>query len=146
MTEYVVGFAFNTYDHQVALIRKNRPKWQAGKLNGIGGHIEPGEWPIDAMVREFQEETGLTTLPADWKHFVTMKFPEATIYFYKAWLPSLILEKLKTTTDEVIVKIDYRELGQMGVIPNLLWLVPLATYTADDYDHIYIRAHQSEAL
>ena len=56
---YVVGFLLNYDRTQVVLIRKNRPAWQAGHLNGVGGKIEMGETPIEAMTREFEEETGL---------------------------------------------------------------------------------------
>lgn len=56
MKSYCLGFVF--YDRKVLLLRKNRPKWQAGKLNGLGGHIEDNESPWSAMQREFQEETG----------------------------------------------------------------------------------------
>lgn len=55
---FVLGFCFDIGYHNVLLIEKNRPPWQAGKLNGIGGKIEEGESPSGAMVREFQEETG----------------------------------------------------------------------------------------
>jgi 8-oxo-dGTP diphosphatase len=37
----------------------NRGAW-AGKLNGVGGHIERGEEPRASAVREVAEETGLT--------------------------------------------------------------------------------------
>jgi 8-oxo-dGTP pyrophosphatase MutT (NUDIX family) len=89
--EYVVGFAFDTYG-RVALIRKNRPEWQAGQLNGIGGHVETAcersdhinsrhdaacrghlEDPYVAMVREFEEETGRRV--EGWQKFVVMDFP-----------------------------------------------------------------------
>lgn len=43
----------------VLLIRKNRPQWQAGKMNGVGGKVEPGETPQGAAPRELFEETGL---------------------------------------------------------------------------------------
>src|ERR1035437_6897488 len=51
----------------VWLIRKARPEWQKGMLNGIGGHVEENENTMTAMTREFNEETGLTIL--DWKKF-----------------------------------------------------------------------------
>lgn len=66
---YVVGFLFNHDLSQVALIRKIKPQWQAGKLNGVGGKIEPGETPLEAMVREFKEETGAYVPPDDWTSF-----------------------------------------------------------------------------
>lgn len=57
---------------RVALVEKNRPEWQKGRMNGIGGHIEEGEAPWDAMVREFWEETGCRTEQLRWKNFVTL--------------------------------------------------------------------------
>lgn len=65
MKRYVLGFAFAGLD--VVLIQKARPSWQAGRWNGIGGHIEEGEEPVAAMVREFQEETGVATLASVWR-------------------------------------------------------------------------------
>ena len=38
--KYVVGFAFNKEKTKVLLIKKTKPDWQAGQLNGIGGKIE----------------------------------------------------------------------------------------------------------
>jgi hypothetical protein len=40
MNRYVAGLAFSEDGTRVALIRKNRPLWQIGFLNAIGGHIE----------------------------------------------------------------------------------------------------------
>ncbi len=57
---------------QVALITKNKPSWQANKLNGIGGKIESGETPSEAMAREFEEETGVITSPNEWVKFVVL--------------------------------------------------------------------------
>ena len=64
MKLYVVGFLH--YKDEVVLLRKSRPPMLAGKLNGIGGKIEPGEHAVDAMVREFAEETGLQTSERGW--------------------------------------------------------------------------------
>jgi len=143
ITEYVVGFALDHYG-RVALIRKNRPEWQAGLLNGIGGHVEPGEAPDAAMVREFEEETGRRV--GGWDLFLVMDFPGARIHFYRTQIGTAIMDGLRTTTDEVVCKLDARDLGQVGVIPNLRWLVPLAAYTADTYEPIHVRAAMAEVL
>jgi 8-oxo-dGTP diphosphatase len=45
MNKYVVGFLFNSDTNKVCLIKKNRPQWQKGRLNGVGGHIEDGKAP-----------------------------------------------------------------------------------------------------
>ncbi len=47
----------------VLLIRKKRGLG-AGKINGPGGRMEPGETPLDCAVREAQEELGITPLGA----------------------------------------------------------------------------------
>lgn len=65
MWRYVVGFAFSSGMSNVLLIRKKSPRWQKGLLNGIGGKIEKGESPLDAMRRECKEETGLIL---NWEH------------------------------------------------------------------------------
>jgi 8-oxo-dGTP diphosphatase len=72
MEDYVLGFMFSRGRRLVVLIRKDRPAWQRGKLNGVGGRIEPGEQPVDAMVREFGEETGCSTSADQWKEFAVL--------------------------------------------------------------------------
>lgn len=59
INNYVVGFAFSENLKSILLVKKLRPKWQAGYLNGIGGKIEAGETPLEAMKREASEEAGI---------------------------------------------------------------------------------------
>ena len=49
---------------EVLLIRKKRGLG-AGKINGPGGRVEPGETPRDAAVRELHEEVGLVAAAGD---------------------------------------------------------------------------------
>lgn len=58
MKHYVLGFAFN-HENQVLLIKKAKPDWQRGKWNGVGGSVESHETPLQAMIRECDEEAGL---------------------------------------------------------------------------------------
>jgi 8-oxo-dGTP diphosphatase len=63
----VLGFAFTPDFRQVALIEKINPDWQRGKLNGVGGKVEPtDEDGPDAIAREFEEETGVYISPWNW--------------------------------------------------------------------------------
>lgn len=59
MVRYVVCFAFSRDKNDIVLILKNKPDWQKGKYNGIGGKMEGEEFPTDAIIREFKEETGV---------------------------------------------------------------------------------------
>lgn len=67
---YVLGF-YLTPDG-VVLIRKIKPAWQFGKWNGIGGSIEEGETPLQAMMREFREEARIVTTSNQWTELFTL--------------------------------------------------------------------------
>lgn len=54
---------FLVKDGHVLLIRKKRGLG-AGKINGPGGRIEPGETPLQGAIRETQEELGIHVLDA----------------------------------------------------------------------------------
>lgn len=69
--DYVVGFAFSQPLGYVAMIKKNRPDWQVGLLNGIGGKIEFGESPLAAQIREFHQECSLG-VDDNWRQFATL--------------------------------------------------------------------------
>lgn len=68
----MLGFAF-TLDNQLALILKKRPLWQKDRWNGIGGHIEPNETPIRAMIREFYEEANVAITEDRWREVAFMQ-------------------------------------------------------------------------
>lgn len=146
-TEYVVGFALDKR-RRVALILKNRPAWQSGRLNGIGGHVEPGETADEAIVREFREETG--TEVRGWEQLVLMDFPGALITFYRAWVEPEVLDGLRTTTDEEVFILQWNSPWEIelpgSMIPNLEWLLPLAFYTADRYEPLLVTAHVAEVV
>lgn len=135
-TNYVLGFAFRPHDvweDGVVLIRKTKPDWQAGKLNGVGGKIEEDESPVAAMVREFEEETGHKTVGDDWTYVTRLSFGDGTqIYVYATNLPPEAI--VKTTTEErvkltALVSIP----GSPEIIPNLEWLIPMAQVALEEY-------------
>jgi 8-oxo-dGTP diphosphatase len=59
--EMLATLMFIIKDGQVLLIEKKRGLG-AGKINGPGGKIEPGETALEAVVRETQEELMVTPL------------------------------------------------------------------------------------
>lgn len=137
-SQYVCGFLFD--GPHVALIWKQKPDWQRGKLNGIGGKIEPGENRYDAMRREFREETGADI--QSWKWFVTCSGGTSpslwTVHFFTATDSGVSLQSL---TEEVPVYVEAARLGDLPIIPNLHWLVPMARYSSE---RSYFRAEVRE--
>lgn len=121
-TPYVVGFLFRNVHQEVALMTKNRPVWQAGKLNGIGGHIEKGELPLHAMRREFKEETG-SWIEA-WKCFAVLRGEHYELHCFVSFETPFV--PLSSLTDEKVGWYDVRELESVPIIPNLRWLIPMA--------------------
>jgi 8-oxo-dGTP diphosphatase len=119
---YTAGFLFRNNGSEVALVKKNRPAWQAGKLNGIGGKMELNENAIDCMQREFREETGADI--SDWRPFAILQSNENTwqVVMFSSHSPA----EVSTTSDEEIGWYKLSELSSLPVVPNLQWLIPLA--------------------
>ena len=58
-----VGIVFDAKLEQVLLVHKQKPDWQIGKLNGMGGKVEEGESVVECMSRECLEETCIEISP-----------------------------------------------------------------------------------
>lgn len=117
MTEYVLGLAFTPSHQQVLLIEKNRPRWQAGSLNGVGGKIETGEKPIDAMMREFQEEVGIPTSPLHWTHEDTVSGDDFEMYIFTS--VRVDLHQAVTMTDEKPQIVSVNDLELLPLVSGL---------------------------
>lgn len=126
ITKYVLGFAFSEDKKTVALIRKNRPEWQAGLLNGIGGHIESSDVSsLNAMVREFKEETGVTTFASQWSRIGEIIGYNWHVDVFKMFCDNT--ENLSQQTDEEVAWYEVESvLGTDELIPNLNYLIPMA--------------------
>ncbi|MCX7750998.1 MAG: 8-oxo-dGTP diphosphatase [Candidatus Bipolaricaulota bacterium] len=62
--EKVATLLFVFREGEVLLIHKKRGLG-AGKVNGPGGHVEDGETPLAAAVREVEEELGIVPLAVE---------------------------------------------------------------------------------
>jgi 8-oxo-dGTP diphosphatase len=61
-------------DRREVLLGHKKTGFGAGKWVGLGGHIEEGEKPEMAAVREVREESGLIVLPDELAHMATLTF------------------------------------------------------------------------
>jgi 8-oxo-dGTP diphosphatase len=128
--QYVVGFMFSQDRRFVALIRKARPEWQKGKLNGIGGKLEEGETGWTAMAREFQEETGCKTKGSDWHYYAVMSGTNDDGNSFECHCFTMLgdVGRIRTVDeDEPVLAIYARSILTMSdLIDNLAWLILLA--------------------
>ena len=122
MKRMVVGFLFDAELKGVILVKKNRPDWQVGFLNGPGGHIEAGENMFGAMAREFKEETGAEV--ENWTHTVRLGGSDWEVDFFFASNQEAF-ETVRTVTDEEVVCVWIDDLQNQDLLPNLRWLIPL---------------------
>ncbi len=125
MIRYVVGFSFTEDVDKVLLIEKNRPAWQVGYHNGVGGKIEENETPYDAMCREGMEEAGLSV---EWVYRGVMKGwtyqdDPFECHIFSAHDNSILAFEQKE--DEIIKVFDYPLPESVPIVANLNFLVPL---------------------
>ena len=131
--EWVAGFLF--LNNSVALIRKARPEWQRGKLNGVGGKVEKGETPHKAMDREWSEET---EAPSQiWFKFSTLDWSGGRVHFFAARTEKAPWS-FRRDTDERVEWYAVEETTFAQAIPNLRWLIPMAL----DKDNVIAQVHE----
>ncbi len=130
-TKYVLGFAFS--QNQVILIKKQKPEWQRGLLNGVGGKIEGDESPKKAMEREYLEEAGYYT--TDWIPFCEMEGEHFVVYCFKLF-SDVVFDNSKSMESEEILKIPIPQLHDRNCISNIPWLVYMALDKEKHYSYI----------
>ncbi len=125
---FVVGLLFNHGMTRMVLVRKLRPEWQFGKLNGIGGKIERGETPHTAMVRECWEEIGLHV--PEWRHFLDLKLTrddgKMWCFFSFADLSRLKPKELWKTDEPIEIHTVSKLMDRKDMIPSLRWIIQMA--------------------
>jgi len=125
--KYTVVFIFNISCTKVMVILKNRPEWQRGCFNGIGGHMELNETPKQSIQREIFEETNLCIDPENLKLFHVLNPPKVKVYFFKTFLSEFMMNTFKSKTDERLSIFDINEfLQKPNIVSNLRWLIPMA--------------------
>jgi len=137
--QYVVGIIFNETRERVMLTRKTHPEWQAGRLNGIGGHIEENEWRINAMIRETREECKGMEF-RDWNEFLHLGGNWGDVYFFYVTVSDDVFDyifynvKVNDTGEpfeQWWIK-NLQLLPASDIITNMQWIIPLAKYCADN--------------
>jgi mutator protein MutT len=90
MADITCNLIFLLKDDQILLAMKKRG-FGAGRWNGVGGKIDPGETIEQAAVRECQEEIGVTPEDLEQVAFHRFTFPDDTpdmlahVFLCRSW-------------------------------------------------------------
>ena len=128
MQEYVLVYAKPVIgpNNLILVVLKNRPAWQVGKVNLIGGKVETGETPEEAAIRELKEETGLDPIIKSSRIIGQIQGSWGKIYCVK--IPVSFHDDLKPADgeSELVCWTHWDELKNHELlIPNLRVAIPL---------------------
>lgn len=131
MTEYVLGFVYIGED-KILLQQKNRGgKYLEGKLNGLGGKIEKYDVsPLEAMDREYSEETGDNRL-LHWKSFGLLRYNDGDVILHVFYtnVSEDFYDNYEFKSDdpnaEKLFVLSKRNLDWDACVHNLRYLLPL---------------------
>lgn len=121
---------FLTRGTQVLLLKGAPDKrlW-AGKYNGIGGHLEPGETPYRSALRELKEETGLDIDALTLRAIVHVTLPEDPGRDRSGVILFVFVGKaqdwdLESSPEGVPVWVERAELASLPLVEDLPELLP----------------------
>ena len=74
ITHKLATLIYLVFESQVLLLYRNKKlnDFHQGKYVGVGGRVEPGETPLECVIREVKEETGytLTSKEIDYRGYI----------------------------------------------------------------------------
>jgi 8-oxo-dGTP pyrophosphatase MutT (NUDIX family) len=111
MKRYALGFVKSMDNQRVLLLQKVRPDFMAGLFNGVGGHIEEGETPVAAMVRECEEEADLRIPEEEWMLLDVIGDEET--FEINVFYAHAEIEKAFARTDEPLQVFDLNEVHRL---------------------------------
>lgn len=138
---FVVGFVFRETPggraKDVFLVKKNprreAMKWQRGLWNGVGGGCEPGEYPLDAMNREWREEVAGKSpgfpLPGVWRLFAMETGRDYVLHAFTGEcvdIPASYSWPEYNDANEQMSWLSMADMDKYQVLGNLRWMLPLA--------------------
>lgn len=108
MKTYCLGFIVSPEQSEVALLQKRSSDcFNPSAWNGVGGKVEEGETPLQAIARETHEETALCIPPHHWRNLGVLS--DGQTFSVHIFAATSDLENLRTTTDETVARFTRQE-------------------------------------
>lgn len=135
---YVLIYATPYYpdplENLVLLVLKDRPEWQKGFLNLVGGKVEEGESLEEATLRELKEETGYEPRKDKTLKIGEIECGSEIVHCFKVLVDDQKDPKPRKGETEIVRWYPWRFIRQdKRLIPNLRVLLPLAMAGITDW-------------
>ena len=118
MEHYSLGFIFSK---SKVLLQVAKAPWMQNRWNGIGGHIEEDETPIQTMLRETEEEIGIGKY-CNWKHRITMLCPGGTVFIFSTKLQTFSNIRFDASREQQIRAFSMNDLPEHRM-SNIDWMI-----------------------
>ncbi|HLU23871.1 MAG TPA: 8-oxo-dGTP diphosphatase [Bacillaceae bacterium] len=132
---YKYTICFIRQGDNILLLNRENPEWM-GIWNGVGGKIDAGETPLQCILREVEEETGIVLDTAEYKGIVS--WISGGMYVFVAELPDEFHFATPVKTDEGILdwkKIDWILHPHNQGMANLKYFLPAILNDPINYEH-----------
>ena len=116
---------FLTRADQVLLLKGAPDKrlW-AGRYNGLGGHVEPGETPYQAALREVQEESGLAPAGLTLRALIHVTMPEPPGVMLFVFVGEAPAGTPRASAEGASVWVSQAALAELPLVEDLYELLP----------------------
>lgn len=110
----------------ILVVGKNKPEWQVGRFNLVGGKIEPGESPIEAAIRELKEESGINHNSDEESHvYGQIVGSWGKVYVVNIPVTDTTVQQPPSETEQVMW-LHWNDLkDNFRLMPNLRVIIPL---------------------
>lgn len=116
---------FLTRGTQVLLLRgAPEKKLWANRYNGLGGHIEPGEDPRAAALRELQEEAGIIPATLELRALIHVTRPEPPGIMLFVFVGTASTQTFQASAEGTVEWVELETLATLPVVTDLPTLLP----------------------